>query len=122
MDQMEQRQEREEDIQHHDAEERVTEQQPVQTEAEPQREHAEASSPRSDDKEEEPVPVLPRRSTRERRKPDRLNPQEYVLAQQQQQQEWMKKCDYLNRLKSSTEMKSYEKEIVQTMLDILKRN
>ncbi|XP_062576549.1 neurofilament medium polypeptide-like [Saccostrea cucullata] len=122
MDQIEQRQEREEKIQHHDAEERVTEQLPVQTEAEPQQEHAEASSPRSDDKEEEPVTVLPRRSTRERRKPDRLNPQEFVLVQQQQQQEWMKKCDYLHRLKSSTEMKSYEKEIVQTMLDILKRN
>ncbi|XP_061189017.1 adenylate cyclase, terminal-differentiation specific-like [Saccostrea echinata] len=125
VDQREQRQERkaEEEIQHHDAEENATQQQPVQIEAEQQQEHAVAdTSPRSEDKEQEPEPMLPRRSTRERRKPDWLNPQEYVLAQQQHQDEWMKKCDYLHRLKAASEMKSYENDIVQTMLDILKKS
>ncbi|XP_062578027.1 adenylate cyclase, terminal-differentiation specific-like [Saccostrea cucullata] len=92
MDHIEESQEREQEIQHHDAEEEVTEQRPVETEQ--QQEHAEASSTRSE--EEEPLPVIPRRSNRERRKPDRLTPQEFVLVQQQQQQEWMKKCDYLH--------------------------
>ncbi|XP_061185181.1 uncharacterized protein LOC133193236 [Saccostrea echinata] len=64
---------------------------------------------------------IPRRSTRERRKPTWMNNQEYVFTQQHSL-EWKKKCEFLHDLKKSQEMRKYEDEIVRTMLDILKNN
>ena len=64
---------------------------------------------------------IPRRSSRERKKPAWMNNHEYIFSQQHSL-EWMRKCQFLDDLKKSQEMKKYEDQIVQTMLDILKSN
>ena len=50
-----------------------------------------------------------------------MNNQEYIFSQQHSL-EWMRKCQFLDNLKKSQEMKKYEDQVVQTMLDILKNN
>ena len=64
---------------------------------------------------------IPRRSSRKKKKPAWMNNQEYIFSQQHSL-EWMRKCQFLDDLKKSQEMKKYEDQIVQTMLDILKNN
>ena len=64
---------------------------------------------------------IPRRSSREKKKPAWMNNQEYIFSQQHSL-EWMRKCQFLDDFKKSQEVKKYEDQIVQIMLDILKNN
>lgn len=114
-------------IQHHDADdiaERVDDRaeraeelaQIPQQQQQPQDAAAEGENSIIEEEEERP---LPRRSTREKRKPNWMK--EYVLTQQHTStQDWVKKCEFLHNLKECQEMKKYESEIVKTMLDVLK--
>lgn len=114
-------------IQHHDADdiaERVDDRaeraeelaQIPQQQQQPQDAAAEGENSIIEEEEERP---LPRRSTREKRKPNWMK--EYVLTHQHTStQDWVKKCEFLHNLKECQEMKKYESEIVKTMLDVLK--
>jgi hypothetical protein len=52
-----------------------------------------------------------------------MKTQEYVFKQQHQETlEWKEKLNYLRNLKSTNEMKGFEKGIVYTILDILKNS
>lgn len=107
-------------IQHHDADdiaERAEELAQIpQQQQQPQDAAAERENSIIEEEEERP---LPRRSTREKRKPNWMK--EYVLTQQHTStQDWVKKCEFLHNLKECQEMKKYESEIVKTMLDVLK--